>query len=72
MDKETEDAFKLLTTKIQEGFNGVRKDMDAIKADMATKQDIKELENKLRIIVREEVQDIREAIEERCKPTQIG
>ena len=36
MDKETQDAFKLLTTKIQEGFDNIRQ-------DMATKQDIKEL-----------------------------
>ena len=61
MDQETEDAFKALGALVTEGFKNT-----------ATKQDIKELENKLRTIVREEVQDIREAIEERCKPTQIG
>ena len=48
-----------------------KQDLEAIKADMATKQDLKELEDRIRHIVREEVKDIRNAIEERCKPAQL-
>ena len=45
MDKDTQDAFKLLTSKIQDGFSNMatKQDLEAIKADMAgmaTKQDL--------------------------------
>ena len=65
MDKETQDAFDTLTKLMIKEFKSVRQ-------DMTTKQDIKELKTELRTIVREEVQDIREAIDERCNPAQIG
>lgn len=75
MDKETEDAFKLLTSKIQDGFNNMATKQDI--QGMATKQDIeiirtdiKDLEKRIRYIVREEVQDIRKDIETRCSPSQ--
>ena len=56
MDKDVQDAFKLLGNQITEGFVSVRQ-------DMATKQDVKK-------IIREEVQDIRKDIEARCRPSQ--
>ncbi len=68
LDKNTQNAFETLTNLMVKEFKSIRADM----AGMATKQDIKELKDELRTIVREEVQDIRETIEERCKPTQIG
>ena len=76
MDKDVQDAFKLLGNQITEGFVSVRQDMatkqdvdsirqdvDSIRQDMATKQDVKK-------IIREEVQDIRKDIEARCSPSQ--
>ena len=75
MDKDVQDAFKLLGNKITEGFVSVRQDMttkkdiesirqdiESIRQDMATKQDVKR-------IIREEVQDIRKDIEARCSPS---
>ena len=73
MDKETEDAFKLLTAKIQDGFNrmATKQDLEDIRQNMATKQDIKDMATKQDIqkIIREEVQDIRKDIETRCNPS---
>ena len=47
MDKDVKDAFKLLSSKITEGFtniqtdvDSIRTDVDSIRQDMATKQDI--------------------------------
>ena len=40
MDKDVKDAFKLLSGKITEGFTNIQTDIDSIRQDMATKQDI--------------------------------
>lgn len=65
----TKDDIKNMATK--QDIESINKDIESIKDTMATKTDIKNLENKFRTIIREEVQDIRNAIEERCKPAQI-
>ena len=72
----TKDDIKNMATKqdiesINKDIESINKDIESIKDTMATKTDIKNLENKFRTIIREEVQDIRNAIEERCKPAQI-
>ena len=47
MDKEIENAFKLLGNQISKGFDDVRaefkQELESIKADMATKQDIESI-----------------------------
>ena len=82
MDKETEDAFKNLGSLINNSFGKMDgrlnnmesrlnnmesrlNNMDGRLNNMPTKVEMK-------TIIHAEVKDIREAIEERCKPTQIG
>ena len=55
MDKDTEDAFKLLGKNMQTGFDNIQKSLESIKADMTTKQDL---------------ESIKADMDRRCSPAQ--
>ena len=83
MDKDVQDAFKLLGNQITEGFVSVRQDMatkqdvESIRQDVESiRQDVESIRQDMatkqdvKKIIREEVQDIRKDIEARCRPSQ--
>ena len=72
------EGFKDVATKqdiklIRQDMAKMNNRLDKIEDDTTIiEKDIKQLDDKVRNIVKEEVQDIRKDIEARCNPAQIG